>query len=70
MLDKSAVSYQIILTKCDKIKPDQLEKLIKETNAEISGHVAAHPVLMATSSVNGTGIVTLRATLATLTTEL
>ena len=69
MLDKSAVSYQVILTKCDKIKPVQLEKLLNETSAEIADHVAAHPELIATSSAKGTGIETLRTTLAALTTE-
>ena len=69
MLDKSAVSYQVVLTKCDKIKPDQLEKLLTATSAEMAGHVAAHPKLIATSSAKGTGIETLRATLAALTTE-
>jgi GTP-binding protein len=70
MLDKSAVSYQVILTKCDKIKPGQLEKLITATSLEMVGHVAAHPELIATSSAKGTGIETLRAALAALTTEL
>jgi GTP-binding protein len=69
MLDKSAVSYQIILTKCDKIKPAQLEKLLITTSTEIESHVAAHPELIATSSVKGIGIVDLRATLAALVTE-
>ncbi len=70
MLDKSAVSYQVILTKCDKVKPAPLEELFHETSTEIAGHVAAHPELIATSSAKGTGIETLRAALAALTTEL
>jgi len=69
MLDKSAVSYQVVLTKCDKIKPDQLEKLLTATSAEMAGHVAAHPKLIATSSAKGTGIETLRSALAALTAE-
>ena len=69
MLDKSAVSYQVVLTKCDKIKPDQLEKLLTATSAEMAGHIAAHPKLIATSSTKGTGIETLRSALAALTTE-
>jgi len=68
MLDKSAVSYQVIITKCDKIKPNQIEKLIEKTNAEISDYVAAHPMLIATSSLKGIGIPTLRASLAALAT--
>jgi GTP-binding protein len=70
MLDKSAVSYQVILTKCDKIKPGQLEKLLTATSVEMVSHVAAHPELIATSSAKGTGIETLRGALAALTTEL
>ena len=54
-------------TKCDKIKPGQLEELHAETKAEIGGHVAAHPELIATSSSKGMGIEILRATLANLT---
>ena len=69
MLDRNAVSYQVILTKCDKIKPIQLDKLLLETSTEISSHVAAHPTLIATSSTTGNGIVALRATLAALTTD-
>ena len=69
MLDKSAVSYQVILTKCDKIKPDQLKMLLTKTSVEMGRHVAAHPELIATSSAKGTGIKILRATLAALTTE-
>ena len=69
MLDRNAVSYQVILTKCDKIKPIQLDKLLFETSTEISSHVAAHPTLIATSSTTGNGIVALRATLAALTTD-
>ncbi len=69
MLDKNAVSYQIIITKSDKIKPVQLENLLSKTITEVASHVAAHPELIATSSVKGTGIAPLRATLAALTTE-
>lgn len=67
LMDRSAVSYQIILTKCDKIKPDQLRELLTMTSMEIDSRVAAHPELIATSSAKGIGIETLRATIATLT---
>lgn len=61
VLDKTAVSYQIILTKCDKLGPVQLQKKMDEILAIISKHPAAHPLIMATSSEKGTGISELRA---------
>jgi GTP-binding protein len=63
-LDSSAVSYQIVLTKCDKVKAPALAKLVAETQARIARHVAAHPVIVQTSSAKGTGIEFLRAELA------
>lgn len=69
MLDKSAVSYQVVLTKCDKIKAAELEKLKNKVDDELKKHVAAHPVLIATSSAKGEGIETLRAALAALASE-
>jgi GTP-binding protein len=61
MLDKAAVSYQMVLTKADKIKPTELAKVIAETEAEARKHVAAHPVILPTSSETGAGIPELRA---------
>lgn len=63
-LDASAVSYQIVLTKCDKVKAPALAKLVAETQKRIARHVAAHPVIVQTSSVKGAGIEFLRAELA------
>jgi len=63
-LDKAAVSYQIVLTKCDKIKKDAMERLLAATRAKIATHVAAHPVIVQTSSVKGHGVEFLRAELA------
>jgi GTP-binding protein len=60
-LDKAAVSYQIILTKSDKIKPGELTKVIEATQAAIKKRPAAHPVVLATSSETGLGIAELRA---------
>ena len=65
-LDEAAVSYQIVLTKCDKVKPGALAKLIGTTASRISTHVAAHPTIIPTSSVKSDGIETLRAELAIL----
>lgn len=66
MLDAAAQPYQIVLTKCDKIKAADLEKLIARTGAELAKHTAAHPIIMRTSSFKNQGIEELRAELATL----
>ncbi len=60
-LDKAAVSYQIVLTKADKIKPAELAKVIEATTAGIKKRPAAHPIVRATSSETGFGIAELRA---------
>ena len=61
MLDKAAVSYRIVLTKADKIKPTELAAVREATAAEARKHVAAHPEILATSSETGEGIAELRA---------
>jgi GTP-binding protein len=60
LLDKAAISYQVVLTKSDKIKPSALEKLKTETSAKIAKHPAAYPFILATSSEKSEGIDTLR----------
>ena len=65
-LDTAAVSYQIVLTKADKIKPRPLKRIIEETEAAVSRHPAAHPHCLVTSSETGAGIAELRAALAAL----
>lgn len=66
MLDKAAVTYQIILTKTDKIGSKQLELVIKDTQAAIAQHPAAYVRLLTTSSEKGTGIDEVRAEIAAL----
>lgn len=66
MLDESAVSYQIVLTKADKPKSGQLQSVLAKTIAETRKHVAAHPSIAVTSSSKGIGIAELRAQLALL----
>lgn len=61
MLDEAAVSYRIVLTKTDKVKRQELEKVTEKTAAELAKHGAAHPVITATSSVKGAGVPELRA---------
>ena len=61
LLDKAAVSYQVILTKSDKIKPPAVVKLLAETSEKIRKRAAAYPAVLATSSEKGDGMVELRA---------
>jgi GTP-binding protein len=60
LLDKAAISYQVVLTKSDKIKPPALEKLKAETSTKIAKHPAAYPFILTTSSEKSEGIDTLR----------
>jgi len=66
LLDKSAVTFQAILTKADKVKEKEREKVIEQVREKLSKHPAAYPELIVTSSEKGWGIATLRALIATL----
>jgi len=60
MLDDAAVSYHIVLTKADKVKPSALGSLYETTMVEAAKHPAAHPSIFTTSSETGSGIAELR----------
>lgn len=60
MLDQAAVVYQVVLTKIDKLKSGELDAVVTRTAEELAKHVAAHPVLIPTSSEKGLGIPELR----------
>ena len=60
MLDEAAVSYHIVLTKGDKVKPSALGALYEATMLEAAKHPAAHPSIFTTSSETGSGIAELR----------
>ncbi len=60
MLDDAAVSYHLVLTKADKVKPTELEKTIDAIRVEAAKHPAAHPLILPTSSETGNGIAELR----------
>jgi GTP-binding protein len=60
MLDDAAVSYHLVLTKGDKVKPSALGALYETTMVEAAKHPAAHPSIFATSSETGSGITELR----------
>ncbi|WP_296611098.1 ribosome biogenesis GTP-binding protein YihA/YsxC [Sphingomonas sp.] len=61
MLDKAAVSYRLVLTKADKIKPTELDKVAAQTAEEARKRPAAHPDILSTSSETGLGMPELRA---------
>jgi GTP-binding protein len=60
LLDRAAVSYQIVLTKTDKIKPPAVERLVTETLDRIRKRPAAYPEVIATSAEKSGGIEELR----------
>jgi len=65
-LDVAAVSYQIVLTKIDKLKKGALAKIIAETQDALLKRPAAHPEIIASSSEKGDGIGDVRAAIASL----
>ena len=64
LLDKSAVTFQVVMTKVDKVKGDALADSMARTRAALAKHPAAFPELILTSSEKGEGIPTLRAIIA------
>ncbi len=64
MLDRAGVSYQIVLTKTDKLGPTALAEIAGRVSAELIRHTAAHPEILLTSAEERRGIAALRATLA------
>ena len=65
-LDKTAVSYQLILTKTDKLKKGQLHSVREATEVALAKRPAAHPHIIATSSEKNIGIDEVRAAIASL----
>jgi GTP-binding protein len=66
LLNRAAVVFQIVLTKCDVPKPSALDAKLTEVRALAGKHAAAHPEVLLTSSETGMGIDALRATVASL----
>ena len=66
MLDKAAVTYQIVLTKIDKISSKELEHIIQQTNEKITQHTAAHVTILKTSSEKNLFLDELKAEVAEL----
>ena len=66
LLDSSAVTFQVVLTKADKVKEAERAKILTQVKDALSKHPAAYPEIVVTSSEKGWGIPTLRAIIATL----
>jgi GTP-binding protein len=66
LLDEAAVSWAVVLTKTDKLKQTEFERVAETSLKTASAHVAAWPGLWPTSSQKQTGIAELRAHLASL----
>ena len=68
-LGQAAVSHQIVLTKCDEVKPAELAGRVAEAEAALAKRPAAFPTVLATSAHDGAGIPELRAAIARLLEE-
>ncbi len=68
LLDETAVIYQVVLTKADKLKKGELQRVLNQTIGQLQKRPAAHPEVHLTSSEKGTGIAELRAEVARLLT--
>lgn len=66
LLDRSAVPYQAVLTKADKVSTAERDATIEQVKTALARHPAAYPELVVTSSEKGDGIETLRSIIATL----
>jgi GTP-binding protein len=66
LLDRSAVTFQTVLTKVDKISRTEREAVIEQVKGALAKHPAAYPEIVVTSSEKGEGIETLRALIATM----
>lgn len=64
LLDSAAVTFQCVMTKADKVKAKDLDKVLDQVRGALSKHPAAYPEIVLTSSEKGDGIATLRAIIA------
>jgi GTP-binding protein len=64
LMNKSALTFQVVLTKIDKIKQPEQEKVLLQVRKKLAKHPAAFPELIITSSEKGEGVATLRAVIA------
>jgi GTP-binding protein len=66
LLDRSALAFQVVLTKADKVSRAERDAVIAQVRGALAKHPAAYPEIVLTSSEKGEGIETLRAIIATL----
>ena len=66
LLDTSAVTFQVVLTKADKVKAKALDAVLSQVRSALAKHPAAYPEIVLTSSEKGDGIPTLRSIIATI----
>lgn len=66
LLNSAAVTFQVVLTKCDKPKSGEMDKVVASVFEELAKHPAAYPEVLMTSSEKGAGIAELRSIIATL----
>ncbi len=66
LIDKAAVSYQVVLTKLDRLKAAEADAAVADVGTAIAKRAAAHPEIIATSADTGAGIGALRAEIAAL----
>lgn len=66
LLDSSAVTFQCVMTKADKVKEKDRAKVLEQVRGALSKHPAAYPEIVLTSSEKGDGIPTLRSIIASL----
>ncbi|MFY9241250.1 MAG: ribosome biogenesis GTP-binding protein YihA/YsxC [Roseovarius sp.] len=66
LLDSAAVTFQVVMTKADKVKDAERERILTQVRGALAKHPAAFPEIILTSSEKGLGIPDLRATIATL----
>ena len=66
MLDSSAVTFQVVLTKLDKVKEKDRKNILEQVRSSLQNHPAAFPEIILTSSEKGWGIQTLRSVIAML----
>ncbi|WP_374764849.1 ribosome biogenesis GTP-binding protein YihA/YsxC [Yunchengibacter salinarum] len=65
-LDKSAVNYQIVLTKADKLKKAERDRISDTVREQAKGFIALHPLILVTSAEKGWGLDELAGEMATL----
>ena len=66
LMNRSALTFQVVVTKADKIKDHERDQVLEQVRGKLAKHPAAFPELILTSSEKGDGIATLRAVIASL----